>query len=228
LAGALFICHRDGSALGWEGIVTVDDMSHEWMGVGSQTLPLLSNLVPAIPLTVAYDSSYSNFTFAAGPVTLTANFFSPVIPTDLCRTSVPLSYLSVSIESMDFNSHNVSLYTDVNGAWVAQPPGPLIWSMFENGQVVNASNVSTSADALYTWVVQLETQYLFGEQLGQDQPRARQGVFPQWGNLSWTYSQGPAQSIAFQSGYSVNQRFQYVVGHGLRNMADPNYRAYDE
>lgn len=209
--------------------MTVDGDSYEWMGVGSRSLPQLSNFVPASPISTSYDSSYSNFTFAAGPIELTASFFSPVIPHDLCRTSIPLSYLSVSVVSRDGNAHNVSLYTDINGAWVTQPAAPLEWQMYQNANVVNSSNVTTDlANSLYTWIIQLQDQYEFAENFGQDATRAGQGVFAQWGNFTWTSSQGPATSINFQSGYSVNQRFKYVMGQSLEDVVDPDYRSYTE
>lgn len=221
--------NRDGSALGWEGIVKVDGISYEWMGVGSQSLPQIQTFMPAAPITTSYDSSYSNFTFAAGPIELTASFFSPMTPQDLCRTSIPLSYLSVSVVSRDGGFHNVSLYTDVNGGWVTQPAAPLTWNMYEDGNSVNGSNVtSSSTGQLYTWIIQLQDQYEFGENYGQDANRAGQGVFPQWGNFTWSSTQGPAQSIKFQSGYSVNQRFYYVLGQSLDNTVDDAYRSYTE
>ncbi|KAK5944296.1 hypothetical protein PMZ80_003577 [Knufia obscura] len=220
----------DGSALGWEGIVTVDGISYEWMGIGSRSLPQLSNFIPAAPISTSYDSSYSNFTFAAGPIELTASFLSPVIPRDLCRTSIPLSYLSVSVVSRDGGAHNVSLYTDVNGGWVTQPAAPLTWKMYESGSPVNGSNATSSStsNSLYTWIVQLQDQYEFGENPGQDGNRAAQGVFPQWGNFTWSSTQGSAQSIRFQSGFSVNQRFHYVMGQSLDNIVDDAYRSYTE
>jgi hypothetical protein len=104
----------DGTAGGWSGIITVDGISYEWLGVGFQTLPVLDNLKEAQPLSVAYDSQYSNFTFQGGNVELTASFFSPVTPKDLCRTSIPLSYLQTSFRSTDGAAHNVQLYSDVN------------------------------------------------------------------------------------------------------------------
>jgi hypothetical protein len=73
-----------GNALGWEGLATVDGITYEYLGTGSQELPTIPSLQSAIPLTVSYDSQYSNFTFAAGPVELTASFLSPVLPEDLC------------------------------------------------------------------------------------------------------------------------------------------------
>ncbi|KAI4267423.1 MAG: hypothetical protein L6R38_008261 [Xanthoria sp. 2 TBL-2021] len=108
-----------GTPLGWEGIVTVDGISYEYLGTGSTTLPKLPELQPAKPLTVTYDSQYSNFTFAAGPVVITASFLSSVLPEDLCRTSIPLSYFTTSIHSTDDRTHDVQFYSDVNAAWAA-------------------------------------------------------------------------------------------------------------
>lgn len=217
----------DGSSLGWEGIVTVDGISYEWMGTGSDDLPSLPTFQKAIARTVSYDSSYSNFTFDAGPIHLTASFFSPVLPTDYCRTSIPNSYLTVYTVSTDGEAHNVSLYNDVNGGWVTQPSAPLTWDIYNAGSPINGTNFTSSASNIYTWVVQLQQQYLLGEQDGQASAFSSQGVFPQWGNYTFSSSQGGAQSIRYQSGWSINQRFRYVMGQGLQNIDDGNYRSYD-
>jgi hypothetical protein len=68
-----------GNTLGWEGIVTVDGVSYEYLGTGSQDLPALDNLRVANPLTISYDSQSSNFTFTTGPVELTVSFLSLVL-----------------------------------------------------------------------------------------------------------------------------------------------------
>jgi hypothetical protein len=86
----------------------VDGLSYEYMGDS----PNVAGLQKATPLTVSYDSHYSNFTFDAGPVRVIARFFSPVLPKNLCRSSVPLSYLEVTYESMDGKSHDVQLYSE--------------------------------------------------------------------------------------------------------------------
>ena len=105
--------------MGWEGIVTVDGISYEYMGVAAGDLSFLSSSFKgAEPQTVSYDSQHSNFTFTAGPVEITASFFSPVTPKDLCRTSVPLSYLGTSVQSTDGEPHSVVFYSDINAAWI--------------------------------------------------------------------------------------------------------------
>ncbi len=138
-------------------MVTVDGVSYEYLGTGSQSLPSLPNLKTAVPLSVTYDSQYSNFTFAAGPVVVTASFLSSVLPTDLCRTSIPLSYLATSVQSTDGAAHSVQFYSDVNAAWIAPESNKTIeWDLYQGGNSVNGSgNATKGASAVYTWYVAL-------------------------------------------------------------------------
>ena len=76
-------------------------------------LPVLKNLKKAVPLPVSYESQYSNFTLAAGPVHVTARFLPPVLLTDYCRTSISLSYFKTFWESSDGAAHDVQLYNDI-------------------------------------------------------------------------------------------------------------------
>jgi len=85
--------------VGWEGIVVVDDVAYEYLGSTNRELPADSQYVSASPLAVLYDSQTSNFTFQAGPVTIEASFLSPVTPKDVCRSSIPLSYLTTTVRS---------------------------------------------------------------------------------------------------------------------------------
>lgn len=89
--------------VGWEGIVVVDDAAYEYLGSTNRELPKDAQYVSAVPQTVSFDSQSSNFTFQAGPVTIEASFFSPVTPKDVCRSLIPLSYLTTTVRS------NVSL-----------------------------------------------------------------------------------------------------------------------
>ena len=41
-------------------------------------------------------------------------------PTDLVNQSIPFSYLSVEVVANDGNPHQVQLYTDISGEWLAQ------------------------------------------------------------------------------------------------------------
>ena len=134
--------------------MTVDGISYEYLGTGSTLLPSLPNLKPAVPLTVSYDSQYSNFTFQAGPVHLTASFLSSVVPKDTCRTSIPLSYLTTSVQSLDNASHSVQFYSDVNAAWVAFESNVTTqWEFYSGATPANGTVNSTSGSnsSLYSW-----------------------------------------------------------------------------
>lgn len=204
-----------GPALGWEGIITVDGVSYEYLGTGSQSLPTLKNFKAAVPLAVSYDSQYSNFTFAAGPVEVIASFLSPVLPQDLCRTSIPLSYLQTSYRSTDGNNHNVQLYSDVNAAWISYESNKTIqWDLFQGPTPVNGSGNATSRSSVYSWIFELQQQYEFAEEFD----------FPSWGNFTWSSSPGQAQNFGFESGFSANVRYGFVMDHGLSDIVDPDYR----
>ena len=110
--------------------------------------PSISGLQKAVPSTVSYDSHYSNFTFDAGPLRVTASFFSPVLPKDLCRSSVPMSYLEVSYSAMDEKSHDVQVYSDVNGMWLANGELPIKWELDCPGI---CSSPLHAPDATYHW-----------------------------------------------------------------------------
>jgi hypothetical protein len=56
-------------------------------------------------------------------------------------------------------------------------------------------------------VYQLEEQYLFAED----------NQFPEWGNFTYSTAEGSAKSLSFQSGYSVDIRFNYATQTKLQN-----------
>ena len=189
-------------------------MSYEWLGTGSQALPR-QLIKSATPLHVSYDSQYSNFTFQAGPVNIDTRFFSPVIPKDYCRTSIPLSYLTVSVIPNDGQPHQVVLYSDVDGTWAAHDTTVnLQWDIYAGSSPVNGTNVTSTAGTLYSWIIGLENQYLFGED----------NQFPQWGNFTFSSSQGRTRGIRFSSGHDVDLRYNFTQGIPLNNLDDDDYR----
>lgn len=210
-----------GNSLGWEGIVAVDGVSYEYLGTGSQNLPSLDNLKSAVPKTVSYDSQYSNFTFEAGPVEILASFFSPVTPKDICRTSIPLSYFTASVQSLDGRAHSVRFYSDINGAWISYESNQtLSWDLYKSGQgfvtesINGTGNATNSADTLYSWIYKLEQAYTFGEEYD----------FPQWGNFTYSSSPMGAKNFSFESGYSTDIRYRFVNKNVLQDAVDADYR----
>lgn len=204
----------NGQEVGWEGIIVVDGISYEWLGIGSKDLPELDNLKSATPVSVSYDSQYSNFTFDAGPVRLTAKFFSPVVPQDLCRTSNPLSYLEVSYESQDNRTHDVKLYNDVDSSWNNyQGDGAVQFSLNVDSQQYKP-NTTVTETTLFTWNYWLAQEFDFTEN----------NDFPQWGNMTLSTQPGASKNFTFQSGDSLNIRYNYVTKNFLTNNVDEDDR----
>ncbi|KAF2087351.1 DUF1793-domain-containing protein, partial [Saccharata proteae CBS 121410] len=184
-----------GQTIGWEGIITVDGISYEWLGNGLSALPSVPQVKSATPLTVSYDSQYSNFTFQAGPVELTASFLSAVIPQDLCRTSIPLSYLEVSYRSTDNATHSVQIYNDVDDTWLNYDGSAAVdYGFFADQQTVTP-NTTFNSDSEFTY--------------------SELNDFPQWGNFSYATSPGASTNFTYQSGPSLDLRFQYIMNQYL-------------
>ena len=209
-----------GDQLGWEGIVVVDGKAYEYLGIGSRALQGAPNIVSATPQTVSYDSQYSNFTFLAGPVKVTASFFSPVTPKDICRTSIPLSYLTTTAETTDGRKHSIQFYSDINAAWISRDGGKtIIWDLHRDpqaGKGAGAGNVSTSAGVLHSWIMRIAD----GRTLTEN------GDFPEWGNFTYSTSPMGAQNFTFQNGYSVDLRNEFLQRRILGNVVDSGYRGW--
>ena len=64
--------------------------------------------------------------------------------------------------------------------------------------------------------VSLQTPYLYAEE----------NDFPLWGNFTYSTSPSQGQNFSFESGYSGDLRYNYVMQRGLNNIVDGNYRPY--
>jgi hypothetical protein len=56
----------------------------------------------------------------ASDVKFVLDFFSPVLPHDNVRQSMPFSYLNVSTSSLNSGTPSVQIYSDVDNFWVGQ------------------------------------------------------------------------------------------------------------
>ena len=85
---------------------------------------------------------------------MTASFLSSVLPKDLCRTSIPLSYLTTDVAFNDNATHNVQFYSDVNAAWVASESNVTTqWSLYEGANSINGTGNATTGNSssIYSW-----------------------------------------------------------------------------
>ncbi|GAA5925342.1 uncharacterized protein JCM15063_004999 [Sporobolomyces koalae] len=103
-----------GTPLGWKALLRVDGTV--WNVMGN-----LTDYPAAINASFVHTTAESKFTLTDNPptVALEANFISPVTPADLFRQSIPFSYLHLTVKSLDGNPHDVQVYTEVNGLWLA-------------------------------------------------------------------------------------------------------------
>ena len=120
---------------------------------------------------LTWTSTQTVFHFTAGGVNITANFLSPVIPTDLVRQSLPYSYLTVTVSPNDGAAHSVQLYTDITGEWASND-----WTQ----EITWGNVVLNSTLSVHRFRLTNETQYgefadstLYGEVVyATDQVRA--------------------------------------------------------
>ena len=97
-----------GKKLGWTGLVRVNGNTYVWMG-NPGSLPLSEQL------SFEYTATRSTFILkVADTIRLNATFLSPVFPFDLKRQSIPFSYLNVDLRSLDGQTHDVQIYTDIS------------------------------------------------------------------------------------------------------------------
>ncbi len=55
---------------------------------------------------------------------------------------------------------------------------------------------------------------------------AEENDFPLWGNFTYSSSPMNAKNFSFQSGYSSDLRYNYVMQHSLQDVVDSNYRGF--
>ncbi|ERT01200.1 hypothetical protein HMPREF1624_02442 [Sporothrix schenckii ATCC 58251] len=217
-----------GIPLGWDGMVAVDNVTYEYLGTGAQSLQRITGLEPARPQSVHYDAHYSNFTFLAGPVEITASFFSPVTPKDICRTAIPMSYLTTRVRVLDDKPHVIRVYSDVNDAWIRRQRGsPLVWDLTQdngtpaiNGSVAGeqsggGNETIGSASAPYTWTLQQSVPYFMAE----DSDMA------QWGNF--TYSTAPfGARLSYENGDPVGVRYGFITQRQLPSVVQRDFASF--
>ncbi|EGO02196.1 hypothetical protein SERLA73DRAFT_104578 [Serpula lacrymans var. lacrymans S7.3] len=188
-----------GTNVGWAGYVRIDGTTYNFLG-----LPIVAGATAATQKSLDITSTQSTFVMTAGPIDLTANFFSPVEPTDLVKQSTPFSYLTLSAVSNDGNSHTVSVYTDISAEWVA------------SDDTLTVNWTSTTTGNVLTHQVQLENQQLYTEV----SDRIQQG--------SVYYSTDNTASATYQTGQDAVVRAQFINNGVLANTLDTNFRAIND
>lgn len=90
------------------------------------------------------------------------------------------------------------------------------WTLVEGHTPINGSGSATArGNTLYSWIYSLSNQYTFGEL----------NDLPLWGNFTYTTTPGSAQNFSFQSGSSMDVRYNFINKHYLNDEVDAVFRA---
>jgi hypothetical protein len=96
-------------------MIRVDGQTYTWMGNPSAGLSGNLSVSVVNQRAFVYTSTKSIFTMdVSGKVQMIITFLSPVTPEDYVRQSLPMSYMQVSVISIDGKDHNVQLYSDIS------------------------------------------------------------------------------------------------------------------
>lgn len=181
--------------MGWTGYVRVDGKAYTFLGA-----PTVSGATLATQQSLTVTATSSIFVLTAGPVTVTATFFSPIEPTDFTRGSLPFSYLSVSTKSTDGAAHLIQVYADISGEWV---------STDNTKQITWSTNVGT--------VIGHQVQLASQTQYGESGDLVLQGSA--WHGIL------NSGAVTYMSGADATVRAAFIANGNLPNTQDTNYRA---
>ncbi|KAL5494579.1 hypothetical protein ACEPAI_40 [Sanghuangporus weigelae] len=117
---------------GWYSSVVVDGTAYRIMGAAP-----IANVSNANQTAIEFTATRTSFIFNAGPMQINCSFISPIEPTDLVRQSLPFSYYTMSASSLDGNSHQLRMYSDISGEFIAGDTSALaIWNSDDEGQYI--------------------------------------------------------------------------------------------
>ncbi|NII09882.1 glutaminase family protein [Oleiagrimonas sp. C23AA] len=195
-----------GSPTGMAGMVRVDGETYLFMGDGKITRNVpdgnhgkahsIEDFPRALEQTVLeVTATRSRFTLQGGGIELVVEFLSPVEPGDTRRQSMPLSYVHVSVRSLDGKAHHVQLYMDMAGNWASA----------EHDQAVKAS--ASQAKGMQAWSLTL----------ANPKPLSEQKEFAAWGHTVWATAAGA--HVSHQAGKDVDVRGHFAA-HGTLDGSD--------
>ncbi|KAM0789067.1 hypothetical protein ACM66B_003130 [Microbotryomycetes sp. NB124-2] len=187
--------------LRWQGLIKIDDDTFQFMGNAIDEHHFGDSVKNAQQTAFEYTSTRSVFYFQANNVSFTVQFLSPVTPHDYVRTSLPLSYMSVSVDERALKHHAISVYTDIAGDWASgDPRAELTWDYI----VHKGAGVHD---------IRRKDQLAFAE---FDQQA-------EWGSAVYATDMG--SGVVSGSGEDKDVRAQFVKHGHLLGYQDVNYRA---
>lgn len=120
---ALYSCkpfHWTGSSNAILGLITIDGVTQRFMGKNENE----GAAIPALlQMSMTFDACSTVYTFANDQIRLTATFTTPILVEDLYYTSRPISYLHLSAEALDGQSHDLRVHLAVSEELVLNKAG---------------------------------------------------------------------------------------------------------
>ncbi|KAE9404337.1 DUF1793-domain-containing protein, partial [Gymnopus androsaceus JB14] len=185
--------------MGWSGFARIDGVDWQWMGEGdlhcwnSSTL-LSSEITP----------TSTKFSVIAGSILLNLTFLSPIEPSDWVKQSLPFIYLSLEATSIDRQSHDVQVYSDISAEWIS-------------------GNRANNA----TWkTTQTSTSVFHQAQLQSPQPMVEINNIAE--DQTVYYSMQTVPKMTYQTGQDSAVRGQFGTNGVLTNQQDTKFRPINE
>ncbi|MEV8564520.1 DUF5127 domain-containing protein [Streptomyces sp. NPDC051322] len=187
-----------GRTTAMAGIARVDGVAFLFLGAPNISGHVLRGMVQK-SLTVT--ATRSRYVLQGGGIELTLTFLSPVEPGDLRRQSMPLSYITASVRSIDGKAHDVGLYFDISGEWAHGDAGTKIhWSQ----EQVKGAGSGTLTSLSF----------------GADSPKVlgENGDMATWGSIVWSATDQPG--LTWQIGADTVVRPAVLADGKLAKSAD--------
>ena len=136
-------CHWTGKRQALSSLVRIDGRTYRLMGSEpAQVPPLPQTALEVLP-------TRTICTFEAPEVRLTVTFLTPTLPEDLDLLSLPLTYLTWEVASLDGKDHGVTIYWDSSAELVVNSPEQMVsWSRVEAGDLAVLQMGSTEQRVL--------------------------------------------------------------------------------
>lgn len=118
--------HWTGGIKAIAGMIRVDGKPYKLMGLAGQYPD-----VEVLPLkSVAIFPTKTEFVLGNDEIDLELTFLTPSLPADLKLLSLPITYISASVKSLDGKMHDVRLYFDISGEWASGASDKeIVWNL---------------------------------------------------------------------------------------------------
>ncbi|MBQ6830605.1 MAG: DUF4965 domain-containing protein [Clostridia bacterium] len=104
------------------GLAEIDGQTYRFMGKdGGEDIPTMEQT------SVSFDTFSTTYTFTMNGVELTACFLSPLIPSDLMLASRPVTYMKVTVSSLDCKAHAVRVTVKVADPVCSEQTRDWLW-----------------------------------------------------------------------------------------------------